>query len=424
MKNIYLINNKKKKAIEFAVRMVYTADKFSSQIPEAKAFLEFLKPENRQNLMFYLLLRLVFKINTRSTFLDHLNGKTEFEELKISYPKAKHFLQIACKSDENLQDILISRLKNDFKTNESITYYTFLTHFLENSRNLGKLKMVEELKKVHLGKRVDYSKTKTRFDQENFDSENPFESEMKNKEIIEKKLKEPEHVEEFKSTQKMIRGSNFGTADKKVFRSRHISEKSPKKETLKPLKRKFSYKSLKKKRRTLEEQMMELDDASLKKKERRVSLLVKVEKILENYVEKNEKQIIEKIEKELEYKSEKIVNKFIERFRVSQTEVDEYGANLGYTIFTKAQLAMAFVITREKAKFFTLMRQSSSNSNKIKNEDLNNHWTLIHETYKKLLSNPKSSFLLRNVAIELFKFPIFKSEIVFILKYFFKVRES
>jgi hypothetical protein len=423
MKNIYLINNKKSKAIEFAVRMVYTADKYSSQIPEAKAFLDFLKFEFRQNLIFYLLLRLVFKIHSRATFLDHLNGKTSFEELKLSYAKAKNYIQIAATNNENLSEKLVLRLKKDFKPNASIKYYPFLCHFSEDLGNIQRFNMIGELTKVHLGKRIVHPKPRfepEKFEQEKFESQNPFENEIHQEEIIEKKLKEPEPVEEFKSTTKMIRGNTFKSSEKRDYRSRVTSEKSPGKQTLKPMKRKLSHKIIEKKK-TLQERIIDLDDTTLRKKERRVSLLVKVEKILENYVEKDERQIIEKIERELQIKSEKIVNKFIERFQVDKNEIDEYGQNLGFTIFNKSQLAMAFVITKERKKFFALMRKSNIKSEKYKNVDLNEHWDLIYETYNKLLGNPTSSFLLRSLAIELFKFPIFKSEIVFILKYFFKV---
>lgn len=429
LKKMHLINDKKTKAVEFGVRMIYSADKYSAQLPEAGVFLECLSQRSRKKLFLYLLLRLVYKINLRVTFLDHLKGNTSFDSFPVSFVKAKKLIQIACQKDPVLVKNLGLHLESRFEPDEKIPYFSFLTEFATFGSTSADFNIFGELVKVHLGKRKIFRKN--RFEEAKQNSQNPFER-TPTRELVEtQKMKADMREEDFKSTRKINSKSTSRTGEhgssrpKSKSRSKSRSRVASKgsfraQETRKSTQRRFSPKP--EKRETLPKQAEESEKLSILKVRRRKPLLAQVEQILEERIHGNEQMIIGKIEEEIRLKSEKVLNKFISRFSVEKSAIDLYGHNLGYTIISKAQLAMAFVITREMGKFLTLMRQSLRETEENREEDSLGHWEGLVGVYRDSLEHPSSESLVKQLVIQLFKFPSFKNEIVFLLKYFFKVK--
>lgn len=435
LKRMYLINDKKSKAVEFGVRMIYSADKYSSQLPEAQLFLEFLHPQAKYRLLWYLLLRLIYKINLRVGFLDHLKGNTPFDSFPVSFLKAKKLVQIACQKDPVLYKNLIVHLESQFESENLIEYYTFLTECSKKGFDSPDFNALEELVKVHLGKRKIFRKN--RFEEAKQKNDNPFDK-TPNEDLIEtQKLNANAREEDFKSTQKLNRRDTSRSAKRSSSRpksqSRSMSRSRSRSrvgsrvsfepgETRKSAKRRFSPKPEKE---VFEEQRPEeKPKKSILKIKPRKPLIRQVENILEERISGKEKEIIHHIEEEIRLKSEKVLNKFISRFSVGQNEIELYGHNLGYTVISKAQLAMAFVITRENNKFFTLMRQTLRDPFGSEQGNLKEHWDSLYRNYESLLEEPESEMLVKELVVQLFKFPTFKNEIVFLLKYFFKVRAN
>lgn len=432
IKHIYLVNERKNKALDFSIRMIYSAEKYKSMLPEAECFLRFLLSEHKEKLLFYLLLRQKYKLSERIGFLDHLNGNTSFDSFSISFAKAKRLLIDVANNDVILEKKLMELLSEKFKKDQAIQYYKFLVTFSKIQTNFADFNGVDELVKTHFGKRNIVRKN--RFDEEKHESENPFESKQKTLELIEQNENQS-LTDQMKSTQKISKKSLSRSVKRKKspnsqikikrMKSRSASKKPYGKEdtqNLKPLKRKFSNKSVTVKKNALDEMISNLNEEVKQRAQKgRTSLIIKVEKILDNFVENREIRIIGRIDEDIKQKSEKIVNRFVEKFEVSDYEVDEFGVNLGYTIYAKAQLAMAFVITKERKKFFNLMRKNLTKKNFSANESLIFHWERLLTLYKSIEDDNQVYVSCKKIVIELFKFPVFKTEIVFILKYFLKV---
>lgn len=435
LKNINLINNNKSRAIQFVTRMLYSADKLSGSLPEAKRFLEFLSSTNKKKLLFYLYLRQQYKVALRVGFLDHLNGNTSFESFPISNNKAKNLLQKASDKDIILRKKLLNKL-NNFSSETMIQYYVFLCEFSQELVDYVEFSIMDEL--VHFHSYQRGIERINRFDEIKHESENPFEK-KENLLLDTQKLSQPINTEEMRSTKKLKNrsisvGRNLSQSKnkrlKENFRSRSKTSKSRSsiKRKLTPLKKTFTRSASKKSKtsKKIEDVIVDLDHKNVNKQiKTRHSLQIQVEKIIDNSIDEKEKDLLIDIEEEVKLKTEKIMNKFVNNFNIEQKEVDEYGHNLGYTVFAKARLGMAFVVARERKKFFNLMRHSLGNtkdkSNKKDKQKLLECWENLLSLYNSILGKVYSRSLVKQLVIELFKFPVFRTEIVFLLKYFFKV---
>lgn len=408
-----LVHGNQSRAVAFGARMVYSAEKYSAHLPEAEAFLGFLHPGGRRRLLFYLLLRLVYKTRLRVGFLDHLRGTEAFDSFSAARAKAKRVLEEACQKDALLQRRLVSHLDARFAGEGRVPYYGFLTEMTAEGAEAASFNVLRELVQVHLGSREVFAKR--RFEAAKHDSENPFAAEPKAgaeapfAEGLEK---------DFKSTQKLHRRSTSRgprhtsrraqqrSLSQAKSRPRLSSRKSARaQETLKLEQRRFSPKP----------------ERPPLKTQPRQSLVARVEGILGEGVRGDEQKALLRIEEEIRAKAEKVLNKFVERFRVSQPQIDRYGLNLGYTVIAKAKLAVAFVATREADRFFALMQSALDRPQAAQRKRFRPLWESLVRRYAEALEAPEAAEAVRALVVELFGLPAFQSEIVFLLKYFFKV---
>jgi hypothetical protein len=228
--------------------------------------------------------------------------------------------------------------------------------------------------------------------------------------------------DEFKTTKKMLRSNTYQNPKRSMGHSglRVYSMTNSQKDcSIEFLKSRNNSGNLKEKAELETLVDLEVDPSQVNKK--RISLLVNIENILEDSLDANEQYLIEKLEKELEHKSKKIIRKFIKQFSVKKREREEYIHDLEHTIFSKAKMAIAFIITKERENFFNLMRGSNENGKESLDKELFDYWKKMYWLYDDLQDDPESIILKKGFVNELFKFPLFKTEIVFLLKYFFKV---
>ena len=127
--------------------LVYSAHRFAEDHPEISLFLDFLQTVASPDLLFYLFMRQMFIIVTRTSFLSHFKSPRDFGKLTVSKGKSLEVLKRAFQDDSDLCRKFVTDFHLQFRPQRPVPYYAFLVFCVgqgSNPREMDLMTWVEE----------------------------------------------------------------------------------------------------------------------------------------------------------------------------------------------------------------------------------------------------------------------------------------
>lgn len=402
---------KKQKQFYNTCRLIYTADKYSDKLPEAKKFLEFLNLDKKNELLFYLYIRKMFKNCVREGFLDHLQGHFEFDQCKIQKQNAEQILLEVAEGDTDY----VSKVILSFQKNKTFTYYPFIVEATINSKILNIKNVFQKYKLIHLGGRtaIEYSKKKIRFDEGSnqdifISQENPNEF-GKNTQIraIQRKSR---MIQLSQSPSKSDRSVSIPNNNLKDTFHKHLNINANDKHLVDQSERtaKTSFKETHKVR---------------SQRKLSVSLSLLVENQSKQDLMEFELDQLRQIEDKLLVLCQNHSKDYIEKNNVPESIRQKFERSVNYSVYVKAKSMISFIVMNNKRKFMKIMGISKKDHKNY--DELVDEWEYLVNGYKEFDNYDEiPDSMMTGYVSHILKYSIFAEEIEFLYNYVFKVTIS
>lgn len=124
---------------------VYSVKRYAPINPEFSFFIEFLQnDQNQERLLFYLYVRQFFKILTYTTFLAHRKTNKNPNDIQITTVESNHILKLAFGHHQLVLKQLSDEVNSGFKKSKQISYYQFLTIFMNSKIVYNELDLLKK----------------------------------------------------------------------------------------------------------------------------------------------------------------------------------------------------------------------------------------------------------------------------------------
>ena len=355
--------------------IVYSSHKFSEEYPEISLFLKFLRSYKSKEFLYYLYMRQHFIHLSKSSFLNHLKTPKDYKLIEMTKIRALEILKKALSHHPEFLEKSIESLYLEFRSKQPIKYYDFLVFCLDLDIDHNKLDLLDQIMTFYLKKPQLNGSPKKKF--------------YSNRECL-TGSNSPQSSKQIKLLQNLATNK---------FQSNQVEDMATAMAIVGNQEEVF-----------LDETNLISHDDTFEDFDMKIKYKKKVK----------EKEIIitQTIKSLLREEIKKLLKNFINHFEVSLPEVESISKSLFELILSKCKSILTMIFFQNRKKFFKLIRK-----NPTQERQLVELWEELAQMYDYFkLNDVDTPPVLRQFVKRCLMFPTLHSEIVFLLRYMFKVR--